>query len=421
MNHSTMRYGGMATAAEQNALREQGIYNGLTARQKQAGLAGQLDLNQMADQAIHYTLKYGNPELSKMASFSEQSNAPVHPEMPFGYDMRASAVNNQVRNEMTAQQMHNALSLQQTHNELATKQLQTALTMQAGREDTNAMQVQEALKREEFKNDQNFENLKQFQSYKEAFTTSEQKQEEKSSFSEGSEYKFTHLSAPSKVENYNNVFSNSKTFVIEPQHNKTVYVNLISTTRYYHPQFRIYEKKDGKFYLMQNVNFNNKFFLASKGFYVVEIGTDNNIDTEPFPKMKYGSYEMIISSEIRTISETLNDEGIRVQIWGFEGTVPFTQSSEITLYHDSWKYISFGILNYQITPFYDADYRTLTIYFHRGSTQYTGKKMRATTIEVKCNRNLFTQKTYFGTEPRPARYHFDVQSRRICDLINLIE
>lgn len=158
-----------------------------------------------------------------------------------------------------------------------------------------------------------------------------------------------------------------------------------------------------------------------KGYYVIEIGTDQTIDTEPFPNIKSGSFEVIISSEIRTIAETLNDEGIKVQIWGFEGMAPFTQNAEMVLYHDSWKYLSYGILNYQVTPFYDTDYRTLTVYYHRGSSQYTGHKLRSSTVEIKCNRNLFTQKVYYGTEPKPATYHFDVQSRRICDLFNLIE
>lgn len=332
-----------------------------------------------------------------------------------------NALNRQVRNEIASQQMHNALTMQQNHNELASKQLQETLSLISGHEDLTASQIQEAMKQEEFKNDQNFENLKHFQNYKETFNSNELEEDDKSSFSMGSELKITNLSTTSKIENYVKVFSSSKIFLIKTNQNSTVYINLISTTRYYHPQFRIYEKKDGKFYLMQNINFLNKYFFSDKGYYVLEVGTGNTIDTEPYPNMKTGDFEVIISSEIRTIAEILNDEGIKVQIWGFEGMVPFIQNSELVLYHDSWKHISYGILNYQITPFYDTDRRTLNVYYHKGSSQYTGHKLRSSTVEIKCNRHLFSPKVYYGTEPRPAVYHFDVESRRICDLYNLIE
>jgi hypothetical protein len=327
-----------------------------------------------------------------------------------------TALDSQIHNEIAADQMHNALSLQQNHNESASKHVQNALALQASRSDLTSRQMQEALKQEEFKNDQNFENLKHFQNY-----NAEMINESNYKSSSGTEMKFTNLSADTKIENYIKVMSYSKTFPIQPNQNATVYVNLLSTTRYYHPQFRIYEKINGNFNLMQNINFSNKFFLSNKGSYVIEIGTDNKIDTLPFQNMKTGGFELIISSEVKTIAETLNDEGIRVQIWGFEGMVPFTHNAEMTLFHDSWKYISHGILNYQITPFYDTDSRTITVYYHKGSSQLTGKKMRSSKVEVKCNRNLFTQKVFYGTEPSPASYHFDVQSRRICDLINLIE
>lgn len=326
------------------------------------------------------------------------------------------AIDSQIHNEIAADQMHNALSLQQNHNELASKQLQDAMNLQGSRSDLTSRQMQEALKQEEFKNDQNFENLKHFQNYKE-----QKSNEENSNLFSGSEMKFTNLSAESKVENYIKVLSYSKTFSFQTNHNASVYINLLSTTRYYHPQFRIYEKSNGNFILMQNINSNNKFFFSNKGHYVLEIGSDSKIDTSPFQNMKTGGFELIVSSEIRTIAETLNDEGIKVQIWGFEGMVPFTHNSEMTLFHDSWKYINYGILNYQITPLYDVDSRTITLYYHRGSSQQTAKKMRSSTVEVKCNRNLFTQKVFYGTEPSPATYHFDVQSRRICDLVNLIE
>lgn len=174
-----------------------------------------------------------------------------------------NALNRQVRNEIASQQMHNVLSMQQNHNELASKELQETLSLISGHQDATAMEIQEEMKKEEFKNDQNFENLKHFQNYKESFATSEF-QEDKSAFSMGSELKITDLSTVSKVENYVRILSSSKIFLIKTNKSSTVYVNLISTTRYYHPQFRIYEKKDGQFYLMQNVNMLNKFFFSER-------------------------------------------------------------------------------------------------------------------------------------------------------------
>jgi hypothetical protein len=307
----------------------------------------------------------------------------------------------------------------------AQMQMQAALTMQEGLNGMTSMEMQNELNKQAFQNDENFENLKHFQNYKEmhmeSFANEMRKDQKSATFSKGIEMKFTSLSESSKIENYVKVFSSSKTFTLQTNQNAMTYINLVSTTRYYHPQYRIYEKKDGKFTLLQNVNFSNKFFLSMHSTYVMEIGTENSIDTEPYPNMKNGTYQVIMSSEVRTISETLNDEGVRVQVWGYEAMAPFTHNAELNLFHDSRKHLSFGILNYQITPYYDPIRRTISVYYHRGSSQSTGKKMRSTTIEIKCNRNLHEQKMFYGTEPRPAVYHFDVESKRICDLINLID
>jgi hypothetical protein len=387
-------YGGMASGAMQNALRAQGDYNGLSHGEMRRSLGSVSDYNRLA--SLQMSANLG---------------------MNGGYGAHAVA-----GGAIAAGVRAPFLNASQG---AAQMQMQSALSLQEGLNGMTSMEMQNELNKQAFQNDENFENIKHFQNYKEmhaeSFASEMRKDQKSATFSKGIEMKFTSLSESSKIENYVKVFSSSKTFTLQTNQNGMTYINLVSTTRYYHPQFRIYEKKDGKFILLQNVNFSNKFFLSMHSTYVMEIGTENSIDTEPYPNMKNGTYQVIMSSEVRNIGETLNEEGIKVQIWGFEGMAPFTHNSELDLFHDSWKYLSFGILNYQITPFYDLARRTITVYYHHGSSQSTGKKPRSTEIEIKCNRNLISHPVFYGTEPRPATYHFDVESKRICDLINLID
>lgn len=272
-----------------------------------------------------------------------------------------------------------------------------------------------------FQNVENFENFRRFQKYREPQPLNETKHDEYPSFSKGIELKFTNMSTTTRIDNYVRIFSASKIFKIETKEDTTAYVNLVSTTRHYHPQFRIYELRGHEFVLLQNINFNNKFFFASNGLYVLEIGTDSNIVTDPFENIKYGGFICIISSEIRTIEEILNDEEIKVSMWGYEGYCPFTHNTDLSLFLDSYKFLSHGICNYQITPFYDTSRHTLSIYYHRGSTQRIGQIMRASTVEISCNRISGRPRIFYGKEPRPAMYHFEVECKRICDLFELLE
>jgi hypothetical protein len=266
-----------------------------------------------------------------------------------------------------------------------------------------------------FQNAGNFDNFRHFQNYREPHELNEIKHTEYPSFSKGLELKFTNMSTTASIENY------LKIFIIESKEDTTAYVNLVSTTQHYHPQFRIYERRGSEYILMQNINFNNKFFFSHHGFYIIEIGTDSNIDTDPYQNIKYGGFVVYISSVIRTIEEILNDDQIKVSMHGYEGYVSFTQNTDLSLFQGSSKYISHGICNYQITPLYDSSSKTISVYFHRGSSQMIGQIMRASRVEVKCNRTVSYPKMFYGKEIKQAMYHFDVESKRICDLITVLE
>lgn len=272
-----------------------------------------------------------------------------------------------------------------------------------------------------FQNAENFDNFRHFQNYREPQALNEIKHTEYPSFSKGLELKFTNMSTTARIENYLKIFTASKIFIIETKEDTTAYINLISTTQHYHPQFRIYERRGIEYVLMQNINFNNKFFFSHHGFYIIEIGTDSNIDTDPFQNIKYGGFVAYISSEMRTIEELLNDEEIKVSMHGYEGYISFTQNTDLSLFQESSKYISHGICNYQITPFYDSSSKTISVYYHKGSSQMIGQIMRASRVEVKCNRILSHPKIFYGKEIKQAMYHFDVESKRICDLLNILE
>lgn len=267
-----------------------------------------------------------------------------------------------------------------------------------------------------FQNVENFENFKDFQNYREPQPFNEIKHEEYPPFSKGLELKFTNLSTTARIENYLRIFSHSKIFIIETKEDATAYVNLVSTTKNYHPQFRIYERRGSEYILMQNINFNNKFFFSHSGFYIIEIGTDSNIDTTPFENIKEGGFIVIISSYLRTIEEIMNDEEIKISLWRYEGYVPFTHNSELSLFHSTYKYISHGICNYQITPYYDLNARKLCIYYHKGSSQNIGKIMRASVVEISCNRTSNSPRLFYGTEPRQGMCHFPVECKRVCEL-----
>lgn len=272
-----------------------------------------------------------------------------------------------------------------------------------------------------FQNAENFENFRHYQNYREPQPFNEIKHEEYPPFSKGLELKFTNLTTTARIANYSKIFSASKIFIIETKEDSTAHINLISLTKHYHPQFRVYERIGNGYVLMQNINFNNKYFFSHSGFYVLEIGTDSNIDVEPFEDIRNGAFVCCVSSEMRTIEEIMNDEEIKVSMWGYEGYIPFTQNSDLSLFHTSWKYLSHGICDYQITPCYDSSNKSLSIFYHKGSSEKIGHIMRASTVEIKCNRNLPHPNLFYGKELKQAMYHFDVESKRICDLFDLID
>lgn len=234
------------------------------------------------------------------------------------------------------------------------------------------------------------------------------------------EFKFTNLSNEAVLPEYKKGLIKSKIFKFISHSTGQAYVTIVSTTKNYHPQFNLYQQRGNKFILMHKSH-DTGFILLSNTKYVIEIGVDQKVTTEPFPNIYEGSFIVIVSSKVKPIKDILVLESIVVGIKDYEGSVSFEENSSLVLNHSKYHPINQGVLNYSITPFYDGKDKRISLYYRKGVDVYSGANKRAAEIQVRCNENARSTKVYYATKSDRGKYKYRVDSKRICELTNLLK
>lgn len=234
------------------------------------------------------------------------------------------------------------------------------------------------------------------------------------------ELKYTNLSQESSVPKYNKRLQYSKVFKFTVSHDNVVNIILVSTTRRYHPQVIISEMNNEEY---TELTTEKMSFNCTKGkSYIVEVGHDKQVNTDPFEDITSGGFTVVLTSTSEALKGVLLQESIKVGIWGYTGVVPFENNSALRLYHPTRAPVNHGHLNYNITPFYNDDNQSVTIYYHLGVDTFSGDQKRSASLEITCNKNAKgLSDTFYGSEPSTTKYEYKVESSRICDVINQIK
>lgn len=241
---------------------------------------------------------------------------------------------------------------------------------------------------------------------------------------------FTHLSNEANLENYKNQLENSKVFKFKANFDFVANFNLLSTTKFYHPQLYLSETTDEKNFKKvegsnEYGNYSAKYALLKNRTYVVEIGTDKEVFTGPFKDISSGGFIAVFSSNVRAIPDLMESETIKIEATGYSGNVIYKNKESLNLYKSSGLPVNFGRLNYEITPFYDQSNNSISLYYIDGSNEQRGRKNRSSTVEIKGVEEIRNCETpncrpYFGTEHKDAEFNFFVESRVINELTNVL-
>lgn len=242
---------------------------------------------------------------------------------------------------------------------------------------------------------------------------------------------FTHLTKEAGLENYKKELKNSKVFMFTAYFDFMANFNLLSTTKGYHPQLVLSETKDEiSFKKIQGDNeygnYSSKYSLLKDHTYVVEIGTIGNMYTGQFIHIDQGGFVAIFSSNAKSLLELMSSERIQVGSEGFKGRLVFNNGEVLNLNKSKGFGVSYGRLNYEITPYYDKNQNIISLYYIDGSNEQKGRKNRSSTVEIKAVEMIRDCGTpncriYYGKEHRDAEYNFLVESRMVNELTSLIK
>jgi len=233
------------------------------------------------------------------------------------------------------------------------------------------------------------------------------------------ELKYTNLSKETTASGYVKKLQYSKIFKFTATHDNLVNMILVSTTKRYHPQVVVSEVNNDTY---TELTKSKLVFNCSRGkSYILEVGHNKEVNTDPFEDISSGGYTLLLSSTSETLKDTMLQESIKVSIWGYSGFVPFGEDAPLKLHHQTRRSVNHGHLNYSITPFYNEDRESITLYFHLGVDSFSGAKKRSATLEIVCDKNTRSTKTFYGKEPSTAKYEYKVESSRICGVIDLIK
>lgn len=253
-----------------------------------------------------------------------------------------------------------------------------------------------------------------------------------SSGATGKTFKFNQRSLEANLSDYSKFFTASKIFAFNPTLDGIYKVVLVSTTKEYHPQMKIVEinKGGGEKYVekfgfdRENGMYSTRYALRKDREYLVEIGASEKIDFSPFANINTGGFIFIISAEKRSLQEILGQHNYRVSIYGKVGTVPLNQNGILELSGANSKKESAGMLDYSITPFFNDNVGSVTIFFHNESTFSNGlssSAYEAAVVEFECHLTTNSTRVFEGIEPSARVLEFNIQARSACDLIDMLK
>ncbi|KAM0680875.1 hypothetical protein GINT2_001149 [Glugoides intestinalis] len=234
------------------------------------------------------------------------------------------------------------------------------------------------------------------------------------------ELKFTNLSKEFRLPEYKKRLIKSKVFKFISNTSGHAYATIVSTTKNYHPQVNLYQKRKNKYTLM-DIKHDAEFMILKNRSYIIEVGVDQKVNTEPFPNIYEGSFIVIISSKVKSIQNILVLDSIMIGMRGYEGVASFEDTGALLLNHPKYHSTNQGVLSYAITPFYDSKDQKISLYYRGGVDVYSGAYKRTTEIQVRCNENARSTKVYYGIQVGKKRYKYRVDSKRICELTNLLK
>lgn len=235
------------------------------------------------------------------------------------------------------------------------------------------------------------------------------------------ELKFTNLSKEAHAQKYRKQLTNSKIFEFYSPFTIKVNIILVSTTKNYHPQLIISEKWENKYEEVLYDKNNFSFYTSIGKHYVLEVGHKRETITAPFEDISDGSFILILTTVANSISDMMIQEAIKVGLKGYEGVVPFENGAPLELYHPERKFVNHGFLNYEITPFFNSQKESITLYYHQGIDSFIGDRKRSSTLEIICNDSMKDLKTFVGSEASTAKYEYTVESSRICAIIDQVK
>lgn len=242
---------------------------------------------------------------------------------------------------------------------------------------------------------------------------------------------FTHLSKETDLNDYKKEMNNSMVFTFVAHFDFTANFNLLSTTKGYHPQLILSETTDEKTFNKvkgygEYGNYSSKYELIKDHIYIIEIGTISDIKTGGFENVEKGGFIAIFSSTARPLPEIMEEENIEVGSDGFIGHLVYRNMDVLKLRKSSGMPVSYGKLSYELTPYYDKNQKSVSIFYIEDSDEKQERKNKSSKVEIKATNHIKDYGTsnylvYYGKEQKDSQYSFLVASKMINELISLIK
>lgn len=248
----------------------------------------------------------------------------------------------------------------------------------------------------------------------------------------GKSFKFNQNSPEAVLSDYTKFFNASKLFAFNPTLDAPYKIVLVSTTKEYHPQMKIVEinKSGGEKYVEKfgedkgNGMYSTVYGLRKDREYLIEIGASEKLDFKPFSNINTGGFICVISAEKGSLQALLARQDYKVAIFGKTGNVPLGQSEVLELAGADWKKEGSGMLNYSVTPFYNQEAGSVTIFFHNESTfsePLASTAKEAAVVEFICKLDATSNPVHEGEEASKKIIEFKIPCRSVCDLVDLLK
>lgn len=236
---------------------------------------------------------------------------------------------------------------------------------------------------------------------------------------------FTNLSEQAILPNYERRLRDSKVFKITANYDFMVYVNFFSTTEWFHPKLIVFETRDLTTFIRLNTNqeygpWSSEYGLLKDHTYIFEVGTNIDLYTGGFRNIKHGGFILLLSSKLLALSKLLKSEEIHIKVGNYSGLVVYTERALLKLKSSMCKEINFGELRYEITPFYNPQKRSVSLYYIYGSNEGRGRTHRESIVELVAVQDSVSQEDVAGVETNDGKFQFTVKSRILFEITSII-